>query len=97
MYGTVDSAINDLPAEGTPLGQPYNYCERQGRCILGCLPGARHTLNKQLMRAVLGTAPASILLLDVESGETFGRVQLSDNPHEAVHGLTVCPDPADRL
>jgi cholesterol oxidase len=22
------------------------YCERQGRCFLGCLPGARHTLNK---------------------------------------------------
>jgi len=31
-----------------------NYCERQGRCNVGCLPGARHTLNKQLMGAVLG-------------------------------------------
>jgi len=65
-FGTVDSSINDLTPEGTPLGpteppanypnpKPKNYCERQGRCILGCLPGARHTLNKQLMTAVLGT------------------------------------------
>lgn len=31
-----------------------NHCERQGRCTLGCLPGARHTLNKQLMGAAYG-------------------------------------------
>jgi choline dehydrogenase-like flavoprotein len=35
-------------------GKPLNVlggqriCERQGRCFLGCLPGARHTLNKGL-------------------------------------------------
>jgi len=27
-----------------------NFCERQGRCFLGCLPGARHTLNKSLLK-----------------------------------------------
>ncbi len=55
-FGTVDSAINDLPPENTgkPV-EPKNYCERQGRCNVGCLPGARHTLNKQLMSAILGT------------------------------------------
>jgi cholesterol oxidase len=26
----------------------HTFCERQGRCILGCLPQARHTLNKTL-------------------------------------------------
>jgi cholesterol oxidase len=63
-YGTVDSSINDITAEPSPFdpaGAPKNYCERQGRCIVGCLPGARHTLNKQLMTAALGkpdgTAP----------------------------------------
>ena len=25
-----------------------NVCQRQGRCGLGCIPGARHTLNKQI-------------------------------------------------
>lgn len=32
-----------------------NYCDRHSRCNIGCLPGARHTLNKQLMAAALGT------------------------------------------
>ena len=29
-----------------------NLCQRQGRCVLGCIPGARHTLNKRLHRAI---------------------------------------------
>lgn len=56
-YGLVDSSINDLPPEPEPFnpaGKPSNYCERQGRCNLGCLPGARHTLNKQLQSAIFG-------------------------------------------
>jgi choline dehydrogenase-like flavoprotein len=65
-YGTVDSSINDINPEPTPFdpaGQPKNYCERQGRCIVGCLPGARHTLNKQLMAAILGTPKGDAPLL----------------------------------
>ncbi len=61
-YGTVDSSINDITPEPNPLapdGVGKNYCERQGRCIIGCLPGARHTLNKQLMRAILGAPPTN--------------------------------------
>lgn len=27
-----------------------NFCERQGRCFLGCLPAARHTLNKSILK-----------------------------------------------
>ena len=64
-FGAVDLSINDITPEGTllgpnefphnyPLEKPLNYCERQGRCNIGCLPGARHTLNKQLMVAVHG-------------------------------------------
>ncbi len=39
-------------AEADPAATPTNknYCERQGRCFLGCLPGARHTLNKTLLK-----------------------------------------------
>jgi len=29
-----------------------NVCERQGRCVVGCIPGARHTLNKQIFQAL---------------------------------------------
>lgn len=69
-YGAVDLSINDLTPEDTPLGptepppnyptaDPKNYCERQGRCNVGCLPGARHTLNKQLMVAAHGKPDGS--------------------------------------
>src|SRR5882672_2193308 len=66
-YGAVDLAINDWDPAKAPInpsqqsnqfdgnGNAKNYCERQGRCNVGCLPGARHTLNKQLMAAALGT------------------------------------------
>ncbi|HJQ25277.1 MAG TPA: GMC family oxidoreductase [Blastocatellia bacterium] len=42
------------PPSNPPANPARNYCERQGRCNVGCLPGARHTLNKQLMRAIFG-------------------------------------------
>jgi choline dehydrogenase-like flavoprotein len=29
-----------------------NVCERQGRCALGCIPGARHTNNKKIFDAL---------------------------------------------
>lgn len=31
----------------------HAHCERQGRCMLGCIPQARHTLNKTLFKKVL--------------------------------------------
>lgn len=39
-------------AEADPGSAPTNknFCERQGRCFLGCLPAARHTLNKTLLK-----------------------------------------------
>jgi cholesterol oxidase len=52
-YGAVDLAIGDKTIGAD--GKPKNYCERQGRCNVGCLPGARNTLNKQLMAAIHGT------------------------------------------
>ena len=52
-YGAVELAIGDKPIGAD--GRPKNYCERQGRCNVGCLPGARNTLNKQLMAAIHGT------------------------------------------
>jgi cholesterol oxidase len=70
-YGAVDLSINDFDPAKAPInptvpsnqfddqGTAKNYCERQGRCNVGCLPGARHTLNKQLMVAAVGTPNTS--------------------------------------
>ncbi len=32
--------------------EPKGFCKRQGRCNMGCLPGARNTLNKKLVDAI---------------------------------------------
>lgn len=37
-----------------------NVCQRQGRCNLGCLPGARHTFNKKLFRAIQAQKPLDV-------------------------------------
>ena len=39
-------------AEADPANETTNknFCERQGRCFLGCLPAARHTLNKTFLK-----------------------------------------------
>src|SRR5258708_7265161 len=87
-FGTADSSINDLTPEGTPAGkdkppvnyppfksQPKNYCERQGRCILGCLPGARQTLNKQLMIALWGTPPDDYPVIPAQIGDKTLQVR----------------------
>ena len=38
---------------------------------------------------LVGSAPAQLVLVDVETGAIENRIALSDDPNEAVHGLTV--------
>jgi cholesterol oxidase len=40
----------------------HTFCERQGRCILGCLPAARHTLNKTLYAKLLSDPTKGVSL-----------------------------------
>ena len=40
----------------------HTFCERQGRCILGCLPAARHTLNKTLYGRLLSDPTKGVSL-----------------------------------
>src|SRR6266704_284872 len=50
-----------------------NFCERQGRCFLGCLPAARHTLNKTLLKQLPLAAENRVFirpLADVDFIET---------------------------
>jgi hypothetical protein len=37
-----------------------NVCQRQGRCVLGCIPGARHTLNKQIYTSIKHGSPLDV-------------------------------------
>ena len=48
------SIKNPTISETNKYSRPVqtNTCQRQGRCGLGCIPGARHTLNKRLVDAM---------------------------------------------
>jgi len=46
------SVVEYDDAANTEADAQHTFCERQGRCILGCLPQARHTLNKTLYKFV---------------------------------------------
>lgn len=48
-----DGAPPAGPDEPLNAARNKGFCERQGRCFLGCLPGARHTLNKTLIEHAL--------------------------------------------
>ena len=48
VFKPVDGRPNETDIKKYAGAMETNTCERQGRCGLGCIPGARHTLNKQV-------------------------------------------------
>jgi len=49
------------PQKDSDVLVAHTHCERQGRCMLGCIPQARHTLNKTLFKKVLQNAGVTLL------------------------------------
>ena len=52
------------PERGAESGaaRQHTFCQRQGRCIFGCLPGARETLDRSLFDHVVSSADAGATL-----------------------------------
>jgi len=46
---------------GSESDAVHTFCERQGRCFLGCLPQARHTLNKTLYKFIFSKNTGVVL------------------------------------
>jgi hypothetical protein len=46
---------------------------------------------------LLGSAPATLMLADLETGAIRGKIELSNDSNEAVHGLAIVPELHDRL
>jgi len=67
---SVTEYVHGANAEADGL---HTFCERQGRCMLGCLPQARHTLNKTLFKFVLSKDPRVTLSPESEV-QTIKRV-----------------------
>jgi len=53
LKDTINTLVNKYKKE-------TNVCQRQGRCGLGCIPGARHTLNKQIYDAINRGRPLDV-------------------------------------
>jgi cholesterol oxidase len=52
----------------------HTFCERQGRCILGCLPAARHTLNKTLYTRLLANPQSGVALSPLAEVQHLTRI-----------------------
>ncbi len=76
---------------GTPPGElkGQRFCERQGRCALGCLPAARHTLNKTLINRLL-TAPNSKVKLKPLAH--VQQIRAAQGGYEVIHHDVVSGD-----
>jgi len=66
-WSPLDLSITEYVHGATPEADGiHTFCERQGRCMLGCLPQARHTLNKTLYKWVLSKNPQVTLSSESE-------------------------------
>ncbi len=68
-------------AEKTKYSKENNVCQRQGRCGLGCIPYARHTLNKQLYDAISNGKPIDIFPL-CKVGDHIEENNKDDNDND---------------
>jgi cholesterol oxidase len=68
------SLIEFDPTPGSDAAKAHTFCERQGRCILGCLPAARHTLNKTLFKFLLWNKDFGVTLSPQSEVRTIKRV-----------------------
>lgn len=48
--------------DGGDAAKVGTFCQREGRCILGCLPSARHTFSKTLYQKVLADPAKGVTL-----------------------------------
>jgi hypothetical protein len=79
-----DSATNTLRLFAADTGSELRAFPMPGTWLRGLEPvGGGYVL--------VGTAPASIHLVHLETGERERTVRLADDPNEAVHGLAVEP------
>jgi hypothetical protein len=83
-----DSTHNTLRIFGAD-GAQLRAVQIPGKWLRGLEPLDDH-------RAFVGTAPAAVVLVDVEEGRIERALPLSENPYEAVHGLTLFPSPSDQ-
>jgi cholesterol oxidase len=71
------SIVEYDPDRGTDsdAAKNHTFCERQGRCIFGCLPAARHTLNKTLYNRFVSDPASGVTLVPMAEARFVRQVQ----------------------
>ena len=93
-WAPLDLSVVDYdPDPASASSKTRTFCERQGRCILGCLPAARHTLNKTLYNRLLWDDGLGITLSSLSEVREIRRTSVgykvvyrdhrNDQEHEA--------------
>ncbi|HEU4390546.1 MAG TPA: GMC oxidoreductase [Blastocatellia bacterium] len=75
-FDEVNKAGTNPPQPSDSASKPF--CERQGRCMVGCLPGARHTLNKTLIQKLLTVPNPKLTLKSLVEVQRFRPGQGGD-------------------
>lgn len=76
-WRALDLAIAEYHESGpgnADVNGRHTFCERQGRCMLGCLPQARHTLNKTLYKRWISNAQSGVELRPLSEVRSVRRV-----------------------
>jgi cholesterol oxidase len=65
------------PERGAESGaaREHTFCRRQGRCIFGCLPGARETLDRSLFDHALSRPDGKATLLPLAEATRLRRIE----------------------
>jgi choline dehydrogenase-like flavoprotein len=78
------TAQDGTQTPASEANKAHTYCQRQGRCLFGCLPQARHTLNKTLWGKLI-TNPQLAQLIELrELAEAF-LVRAVDGGYEVAY------------
>ena len=59
-------------ADKSAAAKNHTFCERQGRCILGCLPAARHTLDRHNLAEAFGHSTGHGLGVEIHEAPRVG-------------------------
>jgi choline dehydrogenase-like flavoprotein len=63
----------------------HTYCQRQGRCLFGCLPQARHTLNKTLYGKLMAAESQFKDLIELRELAEVSSIRRADGGYEVTY------------
>ncbi len=79
---TANGAQTPVPSAAD---KSHTYCQRQGRCLFGCLPQARHTLNKTMYGKLMADESPFKDLIELRELSEVLSVERIDGGYEVMY------------